>query len=276
MKFGLSVINAWPADVILELASTADAAGWDGFFLWDHIAFDWFDAELLDPWVLLGAVASSTERIKIGPMVTPLPRRRPQVVSKQAVTLDHLSNGRTVLGVELGGGKREFSDLNEAIDFKVRAEMLDEALEVVTGFWKGEPLTLHGKYYGVDGVTLLPKPVQQPRIPIWVGGNSRGARRRASRYDGWIMAGPAPSAGVEGLALNRVEESLGLIKRIKTDMATFDVVYIHDFPDDERRLRNLVEGARAVGVTWLLEGIYGLRYTREEALKRVEKGPMRI
>lgn len=132
MLYGLNVINAWPPAFIVELATLADAAGWDGVFLWDHLPFE-FDVPLHDPWVLRGALAR-TERVRLGPLVTPLARRRPHQVAKEAVTLDHLSNGRAVLGIGLGGVEREFAAFGETRNPRGRAEKLDEACTLIARY----------------------------------------------------------------------------------------------------------------------------------------------
>lgn len=272
MFYGLSVINAWPAKFILEMAKAADEAEWDGFFLWDHLTFD-FDVDTEDPWVVLGAIATRTKRMRIGTLVTALPRRRPHKVAKETATLDHLSRGRGVLGVGLGGVEREFSAFGEDADAKVRAERLDEALKVITGLWSGKVVEHHGRHYTVNKVAFTPKPVQKPRIPIWVGGRSKGALRRASRYDGWVPEGPAPSANSQGLSTEDVRRAVQKIKKLRGGKGPFDVVYGTELPEDKLLLGETVQRAQAAGATWLLEGIYGLRYTREGALERVKKGP---
>jgi len=210
MRFGLNVINAWPAEYLLQLAIAADNSGWDGFFLWDHVAFE-FPATLQDPWVLLGAIAARTSRLRLGTLVTPLARRRPHVVAKETVTLDHLSKGRSVLGVGLGGTELEFAAFGDEVDAKIRAERLDEALEVITKLWSGEHVEHYGRYYTVSRISFAPTPVQKPRIPIWVGGHSKAAQRRASRYDGWAPGGTAPSVGEAGMGLEELRESIAYI-----------------------------------------------------------------
>ncbi len=274
MKFGLSVIHVWdtPAEFLLSLAAAADKAGWDGFFLWDHIT--WFvPAPMVDSWTMLGAIAGRTKKLRLGTCITPLPRRRPQVVARQVTSIDHLSNGLAVLGVGLGGDAQDYTAFGEQFNHKLLAEKLDEALDVITGLWSGEEFTYHGKHYTVHNVTFLPKPIQEPRIPIWVGGESTGALRRASRFDGWVVGGPAPAAGEKGLSLNQLSKAIKKIREYRTTDDPFDIVYGIDFPEDEQRFRDTLTKTEAVGVTWLLEGIYGLRYTKEQALERVKKGP---
>lgn len=173
--------------VVAELAAQAEEHGWDGFFVWDHIAYRRPVQSLADPWVVLAAVALATERLRIGPMVTPLPRRRPAVVARQTATLDLLSRGRLVLGVGIGGdGSRELSATGEQTDDRARGAMLDEHLAVLAAAWSGEPVQHRGEHYVVDDVRFLPTPSQRPGPPVWVAlryGN-RAPLRRAARHDG--------------------------------------------------------------------------------------------
>jgi alkanesulfonate monooxygenase SsuD/methylene tetrahydromethanopterin reductase-like flavin-dependent oxidoreductase (luciferase family) len=176
--------------VVLDLARAAEAGGWDGLFLWDHIArpHEPERAVVADPWILLAAVATATERIRLGPMVTPLARRRPQKVARESVTLDRLSGGRLVLGVGLGvnaGG--ELTRFGELEDNKARAAVYDEALGLLRDLWSGEEVDHHGEHFTVDHVTFLPRAVQEPHIPLWGaawGGGARKPVRRAARLDG--------------------------------------------------------------------------------------------
>ncbi len=122
-----------------SLAVDAEQAGWDGVFVWDHMVV-WSGNLVGDPWILLAAAAAATERIALGPMVTPLPRRRPWKLAREAVTLDQLSGGRLILGVGIGfPPEPEFTAFGEPTEAKVRAEMLDEGLEIITGLWTGRP-----------------------------------------------------------------------------------------------------------------------------------------
>lgn len=170
---------------LVELAVAAEDAGWDGFLLWDHILYE-ADVPLVDSWIALTAIASATSRIRLGPLVTPLPRRRPWKVARESVTLDHLSNGRLTLGVGLGiDFWREFSAFpGEAADDRERALLLDDGIEILTRLWSGEQVTYEGRRLSVEDARFLPTPVQQPRIPIWAAA-FWPARRR----------GPDPSGG---------------------------------------------------------------------------------
>ncbi|MGA8246660.1 MAG: LLM class flavin-dependent oxidoreductase [Nocardioides sp.] len=187
MRFGLSVPPFTdPADVV-ALARTAESNGWDGFFLWDHLRWDGA-VEAHDPWVLLGALALQTERMRLGTMVTPLSRRRPQVVAKHLTTLDHLSGGRATLGVGLGDPPDlDFSDFGDEASYRRRAEVTDEALEIVAGLLGDGRVSFHGEHFDVEA-SVRPRPVQRPRVPIWVAGRAPHTRplARARRWDGFV------------------------------------------------------------------------------------------
>lgn len=173
--------------LVAGMAAEAEERGWDGFFVWDHITYRDPVRALADPWVTLSAVATATGSIRFGPMVTPLPRRRPVKVARETATLDLLSQGRLVLGVGIGGDRsREFSGTGEEVVDKVRGAMLDEALDVLKAAWSGEPVQHRGEHYVVDGIRFLPTPVQRPGPPVWVAmryGNA-APLRRAARHEG--------------------------------------------------------------------------------------------
>jgi alkanesulfonate monooxygenase SsuD/methylene tetrahydromethanopterin reductase-like flavin-dependent oxidoreductase (luciferase family) len=183
----LSAAGAWGSPrTLADLAQLAERSGWDGVFVEDYVIYS-EGLDTYDPWVALAAVACATERIRLGTLVTPLPRRRPWKVAAEAMSIDHLSGGRMILGV--GSGDPTAADMmpvGEEPDARVRGEMLDEALEVIDALWKGEMVDHRGAHYRLDGVTLSPRPVQRPRIPIWVGGQftRRRPRERALRWDG--------------------------------------------------------------------------------------------
>jgi alkanesulfonate monooxygenase SsuD/methylene tetrahydromethanopterin reductase-like flavin-dependent oxidoreductase (luciferase family) len=182
---------------MVDLAVSAEDAGWDGFFLWDHLLYS-DDVPFVDAWMTLAAIAAATERIRIGPMVTPLARRRPWKVARESVTLDHLSHGRLILGVGLGiDFWREFSAFpGEPPDDVERAELVDDGIEINTRLWTGERVSYDGKRLSMDGARFLPMPVQQPRIPLWSAVIwppwNKGPVRRAARCDGVTPFKPAP------------------------------------------------------------------------------------
>lgn len=192
LRVGLALANAgrFPVRDLVELAALAEDAGWDGVFLEDYLVWQGHqDMPTYDPWVLLGAMAQRTERIRLGALVTPLARRRPAKVVKEAVTIDRLSDGRLVLAFGLGDagdGDPSFSRLGEAMELRRRAEQLDEGLTVVAALLGERPVQHRGRYFQVDDLRMAPAPVQQPRIPMWIGGGYPlpGPTRRALRWDG--------------------------------------------------------------------------------------------
>ncbi len=182
---------------IVRLAVEAESHGWDGFFVWDHIRWREPVSAAADPWIVLSAVAAATEKIRLGPMVTPPGRRRPAKLARETATLDQLSNGRLVLGVGLGSDQfgEEFTRFGEETDDRVRAAMTDESLEILRTAWSGEPVQYRGTHHVVDDVVFLPRPVQRPGVPIWIAGLPGKIRpmRRAARYDGFFpvnLSGP--------------------------------------------------------------------------------------
>src|SRR5919202_2507053 len=195
MRYGVTVPNfgeCCDPRTLADIAREAEAAGWDGFFLWDHVQL--MPTPTVDPWVALTAIALATRRIRIGPMVTPVPRRRPIKLARETVSLDHLSDGRLILGVGIGGGPWEWDYFGEESDLRTRGAMLDEALELLTRIWTGQPVLHEGRFYRVRGdfgpgrpevnpTPLLPRPRQSPRIPIWVAGTwpKKPPFRRAAR-----------------------------------------------------------------------------------------------
>lgn len=229
MRFGVTLPNfgdlASPTTVV-ELAVKAERAGWDGFFVWDHIVVA-DGMPVADPWVQLSAVATVTERMRIGPLVTPLPRRRPWVLARQSVTLDRLSQGRLTLGVGLGfPPDEEFGTFGEPTDDRHRAELLDEGLDVLEGMWSGEPFEYAGDHYRVRRTSFAPSPVQRPRIPIWVAATWPRARpmRRAARFEGVVpLAGDMSTVSPDDTA--RISE---VVRSDRTDDRDFDVVVIAD------------------------------------------------
>jgi alkanesulfonate monooxygenase SsuD/methylene tetrahydromethanopterin reductase-like flavin-dependent oxidoreductase (luciferase family) len=182
---------------VARLAGEAEEAGWHGLFVWDHVNWRAPVQQVADPWITLAAAAGVTERLRLGPMVTPLARRRPAKVARETATLDQLSGGRLTVGVGLGtdrfGG--ELSATGEQLDDRQRGQMLDEALQILTAAWSGRPVQHRGAHYTVDGIRFLPRPVQRPGVPVWVAGLPGNAAplRRAARHDGFFpvnLSGP--------------------------------------------------------------------------------------
>jgi alkanesulfonate monooxygenase SsuD/methylene tetrahydromethanopterin reductase-like flavin-dependent oxidoreductase (luciferase family) len=224
MRYGLSVANTPPFDQprnIVRLAQAAENAGWEALLLWDHLAWA-AGTPASDPWVALAACAQATERLLLGTGVTPLPRRRPQIVAHTLATLDRLSGGRVVFAAGLGGDPREFAAFGEDTSPRRRAALLDEALELLAELLAGRPVDHRGPMYTATDVALDPPPAH--RIPIWIGGSSHGALRRAARWDGWL------ADAVSGERISKTERDIAsALQTIRMHRATpqpFDVAVI--------------------------------------------------
>lgn len=249
-----------PATVV-RIGLDAEAAGWDAVMLWDHVRWRAsVEPEVHDPWVLLGALATRTERVLLGTLVTPLSRRRPTNLAKQLTTLDHLSMGRAVLGVGLGEPPdRDFSDLGDEPDPRTRAAMLDESLAVLDGLLRGDRVDHDGEHYTVHA-RFSPGPRSRPRPPIWVAGvvPNRRPLARARRWDGVVPIG-------DDLTPQRLREYLG-----DEDLPPgWDVVAGPPGPYDP------AEWAEA-GATWLVESAMPVQDGWVAELhERVRRGPPR-
>ena len=178
--------------VVARLAADAEEAGWDGCFVWDQLCWREPVRQVADPWIALAAIATVTERIRLGPMVSVLPRRRPAKVARESATLDRLSDGRLTLGVGLGSDRfaGELSRTGEELDARRRGRMLDESLAILAAAWSGDPVRHRGEHYTVDDLAFLPRPVQRPGVPVWAPGFPSNAKpiRRAARLDGFFPA----------------------------------------------------------------------------------------
>ncbi len=254
-------------NTVAQLARDAEAAGWDGFFIWDHILFDPHGLDVGDPWVVLAAVAAATERITIGTLVTPIPRRRPWVLARQAVSLDQLSHGRLVLGVGIGDpAEIEFGAFGEETDTKARARMLDEGLDIITGLWSGEPFSYNGEHYSIDNVQFLPRPTR--RIPIWVAGVWPGTKpfRRAAQWDG---VAPIASGETTVLQPEDVRAMLAFIRQHRAGEAPFEVL----LSGPPLRLDQYAAYAEA-GATWYQDS-FMWEDSLETVREHIRRGPPR-
>ena len=268
MRYGVYVPNFGPygdARTLADLAYEAEEAGWDGFFLWDQVskttltpAFD----SMVDPWVALTAIALRTRTIRLGTLVTPLPRRRPWMVARETVSLDHLSSGRLIFGVGAGGGYFDFEALGEPSDAKTLAALLDESLEVITGLWSGKPYHHEGNAYHIKEAQFLPRPFQSPRIPIWVAGlwPARAPLRRAAHWDGFIPIGrDLPLTAM--LTPEQMLEITHLVASQPGYTVPFEVIHSGTTESrDAAHDRAIVAAYQRVGVTWWLEKILPERW----------------
>lgn len=280
MKYAIDVPNFGDygdPKTLVELAREAEAAGWDGFFIWDHIVLDLAMREpMLDVWIALAAIAASTERIKIGPMITPVARRRPWKLARETVTLDRLSNGRLIFGAGLGHPpEAEFDLFGETPHAKVRAQKLDEGLAVMTGLWSGQPFHYDGGYFNIAEVTFLPKPVQEPRIPVWIAGIWPNKRpfRRAAKWDGVVPI----TVGADGLptqpTVDDVRQIRAYVAKHRPSGEPFDVAIGGETPADRVGAAGVVQPYADAGVTWWIEQVNAWSGPLDEMRDRVRQGP---
>ncbi|MHA2250550.1 MAG: LLM class flavin-dependent oxidoreductase [Candidatus Kariarchaeaceae archaeon] len=271
MKYGLDVAtdreHANPR-VLAKLATEAEKFGWDGFFLWDMMLH--FEPKALsDPWIALAAIAMNTNTIKLGPMVTPLARRRPWKVARETISLDILSNGRLILGVGLGIRNEDFEQFNEDGNPKIRAEKLDESLDIINGLWTGDKFSYEGKHYKLQDVEMLPRPIQTPRIPIWTAGfwPNKAPFRRAARFDG-MYVGMVNGAGK--MTPSDLNEMCDYVKQHRTSSSTFDVAVWGKSPANKKDAVEIIQPFKEAGATWWIEGTP----EKLEALyERIRAGP---
>jgi alkanesulfonate monooxygenase SsuD/methylene tetrahydromethanopterin reductase-like flavin-dependent oxidoreductase (luciferase family) len=259
--------------VIAQLASEAEDAGWDGCFIWDHIQVEQ-SVPVVDPWIALAAMALKTSRIRIGPLVTPMFRRHPWKVARETVTLDHLSRGRLTLGVGLGSDLfGEISTFGGPLDDRIRGEMLDESLAVITGLWSGATFTFNGNHFHVNGASFLPTPVQSPRIPIWVAGTwpRKPPFRRAARYDGVVaVRGDIESA----LSPEQVRVMVSYVRRFRRTDAVLDVIQFGETKGENKgEDQEVVATYAAAGSTWWVESVFPRHPGVEGARLRIRRGP---
>ncbi len=263
---------------VAELAQEAEEAGWNGFFLWDHINYKFNGSldpvEIADPWIHLAAIAVHTKHIRLGPMVTPLPRRRPWKVARETVTLDHLSGGRLVLGIGLGSDyDGEYHDFGETTDARVHGEMLDESLAVLMRLWSGDEVSFEGKHYQLSRVQFLPTPLQQPRIPIWVAGiwPHKKPFRRAASFDGIY-----PQQSGHALTPEDFREILAFIHTQRIPTTPFDAIAfgLTSGTDKAVDAAHVASFAQA-GATWWLEH-FAPQQTFEQVRQRIHQGPPRF
>lgn len=278
MKYGF-IFPGGDARTAADFAHEAEASEWDGFFVWEPV---WG----VDAWVTLAAAAMRTKKIRLGTMVTPVSRRRPWKLASETATLDHLSKGRLILSVGLGAIDTGFIQFGEETDRKIRAELLDEGLDIVTGLWQGQPFTYNGKHYHVKetNFAMPPPPLQKPRIPIWVVGawGREKSMQRVLRYDGILPT--MLNADGEHMKLKP-----GDVRALKTyvddkrELATpFDIVIEGMTPGLNRRKASaMVKPFAEAGATWWMEADWALAdrvwTTRAQdlILKRIKQGPPR-
>jgi alkanesulfonate monooxygenase SsuD/methylene tetrahydromethanopterin reductase-like flavin-dependent oxidoreductase (luciferase family) len=279
MHYGVCVPNlsefADPRQVA-QLACRAEDAGWDGFFVWDHVVFPYGVHETADPWVLLTVIATMTKRIRLGPLVTPVARRRPGTLARQTTSVDRLSGGRLVFGAGLGFTlDAEFGSWGEPTEPRVVARRLDEGLEVLSRLWSGERVDFRGQEITAAQVTFQPTPQQRPRPPVWIGCNwpARRPLRRAARWDGVAPMIINPRDGSMAPTPAAVAEIVATVSGLRDSGGPFDVVITGTTqPDEPAAAAELTGSIEAAGATWWLEGFRPGSGEYAAARRRIEAG----
>jgi alkanesulfonate monooxygenase SsuD/methylene tetrahydromethanopterin reductase-like flavin-dependent oxidoreductase (luciferase family) len=287
MRFSINIPNFGDfADprTVAKVAVAAEEAGWDGLFVWDHVVHRKHeDRPFGDPWMLLTAAALATSRIRLGTLVTPVARRRPQQLARQVATLDAVSGGRVTFGAGLGGPiEDEYASFGDTTDTKVLAERLDEGLELLRRYWSGEPVDHDGRHYRVRDVTLLPATVQRPRPPVWIAGfwPSRPPMRRAARWDGVV---PLFSDARHGHVppLDQVRDLVAYVREQReagpSDGGPFEIVLGGATPGgDPAGTRDVIGPLAEAGATWWDERQIQTSESIDRlipVLRRIEQGP---
>ncbi|MBB2890250.1 LLM class flavin-dependent oxidoreductase [Flexivirga oryzae] len=267
----------------VELARLGEEHGWDAVFSWEAVFRH-------DAWATLAAAAVSTERIRLGTLITPVPRYRPWDLAARVGSVDRLSGGRVVLGAGLGAPNANWLAFEPDDGRAVRAQRLDEGLDILTGLLGGQPFSYDGRHFSARPVTELapPPPVQRPHPPIWlVGALVRGRQRqpslaRAARYDGIFPAVARAAEGQSGITLETFGEIVQRVRDFRAEAGLGDRPYDFVIEGDSYHGFVEVEGGpadwEAAGATWWVESWWDLPETSEtvdELRRRITAGPPR-
>jgi alkanesulfonate monooxygenase SsuD/methylene tetrahydromethanopterin reductase-like flavin-dependent oxidoreductase (luciferase family) len=259
--------------LLVELACRAETSGWDGVFIWDHVAYREPGWPVADPYISVAAIAARTSRVRLGVLIAALARRRPWKFAREMATLDVLSEGRLIVGVGLGSQPlEEFAAFGEDPEPRRRHELVDEGLDIVCGLWSGQPFSYEGQHYRVAESQFVPSPIQRPRPPIWIGGRwpARRSLRRAARFDGVF-----PTFKGVGHSERPTPEKLKAVveytQSLRADQASsFDVVMEGQSDGQDHEL---VAAYEEVGLTWWVEKLGWFRGSLDVTRSRIEQGP---
>lgn len=270
MKYGF-VIPGGDVETLIDVAEQIEDAGWDGVFVADGVYGT-------DPWISLAAIAVRTQRIQIGTLLTPASRRRPWKLASETATLDRLSHGRVILPVGLGAIDTGFDRVGEQVDRKIRAQLLDESLEIITRFWSGQPFQFDGTHYHVNwGVDWLYTPVQTPRIPIWVVGAWRKEKsmQRALRYDGVLVAKMQEDGSFGEVMPVDIQQVKQYVDQNRTEKTAFDIIIEGATPIGELgQAKAVIAPFAEAGATWWIESMWGS--SEKDVIARIKQGPPRL
>lgn len=275
MRFAIGLPNVGEygdPQVLVQLAVAAEEAGWDGVHLWDHILYHERSWPIADPIVAASAIAAATRTVRIGLLMLALPRRRPWKLAKELATLDRLSNGRVVAGFGLGSMDTEYTAFGEEADLKVRAEKLDEGLQIVDQCLRGEAVTFRGRHYQVEDIQLLPAPIQHA-VPIWIAGRwpNRAPFRRAAQWDG-VMPVHADFGKGETMPPEVLSDIRDYIAHHRSTTEEFDLA-IEGTTDSGRADTVRLRTYERTGVTWWVETLGWWRGDVDATMQRIRAGP---
>lgn len=287
LKHGLLLPSMPPVadtDSLIEYAVAAEQAGWDGVLLGDHLIYPYEASDpeevvgMFDPWITLAGIATRTDDISLCTWITPVPRRQPWQLARDLATVDHLSDGRVILGAGLGTPP-DFNKFGRTDDLATLGDRYDEALDVITGLWSGESFTYDGEHFTVDEATVLPTPIQEPRIPIVMGcwWPNKKPFQRAARWDG-IMPFVPSFYGEEGV---HGEERTGTPEEEVREMLTYyrsltddpgEIFLPIDYPTIQS---DFLEVCKDVGATWAITSCVdpSASHNVDLTLDRVREGP---
>jgi alkanesulfonate monooxygenase SsuD/methylene tetrahydromethanopterin reductase-like flavin-dependent oxidoreductase (luciferase family) len=242
---------------VAKVAVAAEQAGWDGLFVWDHVVHNKQARRgqpFGDPWILLTAAALATSHLRLGALITPVARRRPEQLARQLATLDSLSRGRMIFAAGLGAPiEDEYGSFGDTTDPVVLAQRLDEGLDLLARYWSGEPVNHDGRHYQVRDVTLLPASVQRPRPPIWIGGYwpHRAPMRRAARWDGVVPLFTEARHG-HPPPVDQVRDLVAYVNQHREEPPDrpFEVVLGGATPGEPASARDVIAPLAEAGATW--------------------------
>ena len=276
MNFGVGVPNVGifaDPGLLVELATSAERSGWGGFFLWDHLMYPEPQAGAVEPWSVIGAIGALTSAIKIGVLVTAVPRHQPALLAQQVATIDLISRGRCIFGAGLGSRAAEYSAFGLDPDPVKRGQLLDEALDLIRAMWAQGPVHFRGETLTVDGFELLPKPMQSPHPPIWVGARWPNLRpfRRSARFDG-VMPTHSDYGHDSFMSPVELRQIVDYVVSCRVDRGGFDMVMegMSDGPED---LDEIYPDYGEAGLTWWIEKLGWWRGGIDAAFERILAGP---
>ena len=285
LSFGIVLPNWVAGDDVTALVDAgvaAEEAGWDGVFLADHLVFppppgrgqparDMAPSPFADPWITLAAIAGRTSRLRLGTWVTPVPRRQPWQLARDLATLDRLSHGRVILGAGVGR-RSDYETFGETWNLAEMWRRFDEAVDIIDALWQGQAVTHHGAHYTLTDATVLPTPVQRPRIPVVVGGiwPSKRSLVRGARWDGVVPH--VPGDGVIPADGTPVEEHLrAAVEHYRALADEPREIWLPLSPPNASD--DYVDRCRDLGATWLYRTKVGTEWSI--SIEAIRQGPPR-